>query len=342
MNRREFLKSSFVGLGAVALSPFESGSLLPLMVYGLGRIASASISVYKQPWDQSPIVYTRYRDEVINLYYEVNSEHGPTWNPTWYRVWGGYIHSRALQIVEDRPNLAVPSVRKPGQLAEVTTPFVQTMRYQGKGSWEPLYRLYFGSVHWVVDVIEGPDGGAWYRLQEPWGQLTYDVPAEAMRFILDEDLLPISPDVPAEDKWIEVSIARQELIAYEKDVVVFRTKVSTGLNPPVPEGAIPWATPLGKWNISSKMPTQHMGNGDLTSEVEAYELVGVPWVCYFHVNGNATHGTYWHTNFGNPMSHGCINMRTEDSRWLFLWSTPVWSPGEREKTGYGTPLFIRK
>src|SRR5450759_3189057 len=147
-----------------------------------------------------------------------------------------------------------------------------------------------------------------------------------MRLIQDEELQPISPKVPAEDKRIEVSITRQELIAYEKDVVIFKTKVSTGLRPPVPEGAIPWATPLGKWNI--------------TSDVEAYELAGVPWVCYFHVNGNATHGTYWHANFGNPMSHGCINMRIEDARWVFLCSTPVWSPDEREKRGNGTSLIV--
>jgi lipoprotein-anchoring transpeptidase ErfK/SrfK len=308
----------------------------------LGRIAGASVSVYKMPWDQSRIIFTHYRDEVINLYFEVVAENGPAWNPIWYRVWGGYIHSKFVQIVEDRKNIVYPSVRKTGQLAEVTVPFIQSMRSNANGNWDPLYRLYYGSVHWVVEMIEGPDHGTWYRIQEPWGHLTYDVPGEAMRFIPDEVLLPISPDVAAEDKRIEVSITRQELIAYEKDNIVFRTKVSTGLNVPVPEGAIPWATPVGNWNIKSKMPSQHMGNGNLTSDVEAYELAGVPWVCYFHVNGNATHGTYWHTNFGNPMSHGCINMRIEDAKWIFLWSTPVWSPTEGEKTGNGTVLIVSK
>lgn len=339
MNRRDFLKTSFMGIGALALRPYKFSNLLPGMM-GLGRIAAASVSVYKMPWDQSRIIFTHYRDEVINLYFEVVAENGPAWNPIWYRVWGGYIHSKFVQIVEDRKNIVYPNVRKTGQLAEVTVPFIQSMRSNANGNWDPLYRLYYGSVHWVVEIIEGPDHTTWYRIQEPWGHLTYDVPGEAMRFIPDEELRPISPDVAAEDKRIEVSITRQELIAYEKDDIVFRTKVSTGLNVPVPEGAIPWATPLGNWNIKSKMPSQHMGNGNLTSDVEAYELAGVPWVCYFHVNGNATHGTYWHTNFGNPMSHGCINMRIEDSRWIFLWSTPVWSPTEGEKTGNGTALIV--
>ena len=161
-----------------------------------------------------------------------------------------------------------------------------------------------------------------------------------MRFIPDEELLPISPGVPASSKRIEVSLVMQELKAYEDDSLVFQAKVSTGLSKRVPDGVIPWDTPAGRWKINSKMPSQHMGLGNVTSDVEAYELAGVPWVCYFHINGNATHGTYWHTNFGNPMSHGCINMRTEDARWVFRWSTPVWSPGDRETRGSGTTLIV--
>jgi hypothetical protein len=339
MNRREFLKTSFMGLGALALSPLNFNNLLPGM-NRLGRIATVSVSIYKEPWDKSVIVSTRYRDELLNLYFEVVSDKGPTWNPIWYRVWGGYIHSKLIQIVEDKENDVNSTISQGGQLAEITVPFVQSMRFKEKNSWDPLYRLYYGSMHWIVDVIEGPDHEPWYRIKEPWSQLTYDVPGKTMRLIPDGELLPISPDVPAEDKRIEVSISQQELVAYEKDIAVYRTKVSTGLNRTVPPGSIPWETPYGQWNIESKMPTQHMGNGAITSDVQAYELAGIPWVCYFHVNGNATHGTYWHNNFGNPMSHGCINMRMEDARWVFLWSTPIWSPGEREKRGRGTPLIV--
>jgi hypothetical protein len=341
MNRRNFLKTSLMGLGLISLRPTQSWN----HSFGLmkrGRIASASVSVYKEPWDKSQIVSTHYRDEVINLYFEMVSDKGPAWNPIWYRVWGGYIHSKFIQIVRDRKNIIYPSVRNAGQLAEVSIPYVQSMQYKGKGIWEPLYRLYYGSVHWIANAIEGPDSRTWYRIQEPWGKLTYDVPGEAMRFIRDEELLPISPEVSPEDKRIEVSITRQELAAYNKDIVVFKTKVSTGLDLPIPEGEIPWATPLGKWNIMYKMASQHMGNGNITSVVDAYELVGVPWVCYFHVNGNATHGTYWHTNFGNPMSHGCINMRMEDARWIFRWTTPALSPNDRFKAGNGTSLIVIK
>ena len=339
MNRRDFLKTNLLGFGALSLGPAKLSSILPGVIR-TGRITSASVSIYTEAWDKSKIAYTRYRDDVVNLYYQVVSEKGPDWNPIWYRVWGGYIHSKFLQVVENQPNNVLPAVRKEGQLAEVSIPFVQTMRFQGKDKWEPLYRLYYGSVHWVINVIEGPDRETWYRLQEPWSQLTYDVTGKAMRLIADDELLPISPEVPAQDKKIEVSLLRQELTAYEKGSPVFHTKVSTGLNRLVADGLIPWKTPLGSWAITSKMPSQHMGEGNITSDVEAYELTGVPWVCYFHVNGNATHGTYWHTNYGNTMSHGCVNMRIEDARWVFLWTYPVWSPTERDKKGNGTSITV--
>lgn len=56
-----------------------------------------------------------------------------------------------------------------------------------------------------------------------------------------------------------------------------------------------------------------------------YYLPDVPYVMYFY-RGYGLHGTYWHNNFGVPMSHGCVNLRTEDAAWLFDWAsvgTPV-------------------
>jgi lipoprotein-anchoring transpeptidase ErfK/SrfK len=50
-----------------------------------------------------------------------------------------------------------------------------------------------------------------------------------------------------------------------------------------------------------------------------YYLPGVPWTMYFH-KGYAIHGTYWHNNFGTRMSHGCINMKTPEAKWLFKWA----------------------
>jgi hypothetical protein len=83
-----------------------------------------------------------------------------------------------------------------------------------------------------------------------------------------------------------------------------------------------------------------MGDGQLTSDVNAYELPGVPWTMVFHKTGVALHGTYWHDNFGARMSHGCVNLRSVDAKWLFRWTEPVYDPSDWYKIGYGTLVQI--
>ncbi len=87
------------------------------------------------------------------------------------------------------------------------------------------------------------------------------------------------------------------------------TKISSGMPQATPPpGQTSTDTPRGEFNVQSKMPSKHMGDGNLTADLNAYELPGVPWVCFFEPeNGVATHGTYWHTNYGTTMSHGCVN-----------------------------------
>jgi lipoprotein-anchoring transpeptidase ErfK/SrfK len=165
-----------------------------------------------------------------------------------------------------------------------------------------------------------------------------------MRIIPDEEISPISPDVPAHEKHIEVSIQNQTLIAYEGNKIVFSTHISSGINKRPDPNGIPWDTPRGRFNIQSKMPSKHMGDGDLAAD--GSDLPGVPWTCFFlSPPGNAFHGTYWHDNFGLQMSHGCVNMRTDEAKWLFRWSTPVFkTPIEDhqdwEQRGMGTLVII--
>jgi lipoprotein-anchoring transpeptidase ErfK/SrfK len=83
-----------------------------------------------------------------------------------------------------------------------------------------------------------------------------------------------------------------------------------------------------------------MGNGNLFAAPEDYELPGVPWTCFFHEAGYAFHGTYWHDNFGTPMSRGCINMRIEESKWLFRWVQPLHDQTRVYSPGYGTLVVI--
>ena len=112
---------------------------------------------------------------------------------------------------------------------------------------------------------------------------------------------PAAPPVVSGQRWIDIDISSQTLTAYDGNTPVFNTLVSTGL-------AFP--TPVGTYKILYKLQAQRMtGPG--------YDLPNVPWVMYFTNRGHAIHGAYWHNNFGNPMSHGCVNMRPSEAQWLY-------------------------
>ena len=131
-------------------------------------------------------------------------------------------------------------------------------------------------------------------------------------------------------KWIEVSISQQTLWAYQGNTLISTTLVSTGLDPN--------PTELGLFHIRLKYPLQDLGGfTDATGEVlgfgEAppgtipYEVKDVPNVMYFNMDGEALHGTYWHNNFGTPMSHGCVNLPLDVAEWMYGWAplgTAVW------------------
>ena len=341
-SRRNFLKLSALGMGSLAFRPLFS-TFDQLDSDDIARVAIRSVSVHSMPNDQSTILYQRTRDELINIYEEIVSDAGPGYNPVWYRVWRGWVHSAYLQRVKVRLNPLIEKIpEKRGQLAEVTVPMTQTMRFMTyKNAWEPVYRLYYGSTHWVVGVDPGPDGALWYRLHDELTEVQYHAPAAHFRLIPPEEFAPISPEVDPWKKWIEVSLAHQRLRAYEDGKLVMDTKVSTGLpDHRSAPGHIPTDTPTGEFHVYSKMASKHMGNGQITSSLDAYELPGVPWTTFFAPHGVALHGTYWHTNYGMTMSHGCVNLRPEEAKWLFRWTTPVTAPDTWEQTGHGTLVIV--
>lgn len=344
-------RKGFIQLGGLALTSLAANSFpQPIDDYSqpsgmIGRITKETVSIFKQPtWPQGETVGYLHRDTLINLYYSLTPQDGPPYNPFWYRIWQGFIHSAYVQQVKFRYNTPVEKLPESGQLCEVTVPYTQIYQYSLTDGWQKRSRLYYLSTHWGVGVDDGPDGTPWYRLYDELREDEYHVPASHMRIIPDAELAPISPDVPAHEKRIEVSIQGQSLIAYEGDQVVLSTRISSGQNKrPDPTG-IPWDTPRGEFNIQSKMPSKHMGIGDLAAD--GSDLPGVPWTMFFlSPPGNAFHGTYWHDNFGLQMSHGCVNMRTEEAKWLFRWSTPLFkTPIENhrmwEQRGLGTRVII--
>ena len=340
-SRRDFLKLSAISLGGLAFSPF--GGLGSNFERGqVVRVANHQVNVYNRPSVKSTIIYQRKRDELINVYEEVISPDGPAYNPKWYRVWGGFIHSGRLQEVSSRYNAVAGQIPSGRQLATVTVPYTQTMRYKPyQKVWEPLYRLYYQSNHWVTGIAEGPDGTPWYQLHDELLEIKYLVPAAHLRLFQPEDFAPISTDINPWDKRIEVSLGHQTMRAFEKDKLVLECKVSTGVSDShLNTGAIQTDTPSGEFHVFSKMSSKHMGNGQETSELEAYELPGVPWTTFFVATGVAIHGTYWHQNYGTPMSRGCVNVPPDIAQWVFRWTTPVTAPGTWEQLGYGTTIQV--
>lgn len=348
-SRREFLKLGALGLAGLAFKgDFPPGrEEVPSGI--LGRVTYDSISVFDKPILDASTVGFRFRDELMHIYERVTSTNGPVYNPLWYRVWGGYVHSAHVQEILLRFNPVFSRVASQGQLTELTVPFSQPYKYTSAEGWSPQtdFRLYYESTHWVTDVVEGPDRQPWYQItDELWDGFNYFVPAAHLRMIPDEELSTISPDVPAGDKWISVNIKRQSLSAYEGEAMVFRTEISTGIPSTVTINGYATSTPIGTHHIQSKMPSKHMGGSRLTDTLGDRALPGVPWTMFFAVGGYALHGTYWHNNFGWPMSRGCINMRNQDAKWLFRWITPLWyvqdveSSADWESRGYGTRLEV--
>ncbi len=116
---------------------------------------------------------------------------------------------------------------------------------------------------------------------------------------------PQQPPVGNGERWIEVNLSEQRVYAWEGDVLMNSFLVSTGT----------WQTPTvtGTFSIWNKTRIQAMSG-------PGYYLPNVPYVMYFYKD-YGFHGTYWHNNFGTPMSHGCVNLTIPDSEWLYNWAS---------------------
>lgn len=119
------------------------------------------------------------------------------------------------------------------------------------------------------------------------------------------------------EKWIDINVTRQVLVAYEGTKPVYATLVSTG-EAGLDDPAKTKATKRGIFRIHTKYLTATM---DSRVVGEEFELRDVPYVQYF-TEGYALHAAYWHDVFGQPKSHGCINLAPEDARRLFFWTGP--------------------
>ncbi len=149
------------------------------------------------------------------------------------------------------------------------------------------------------------------------------------------DAIDLPPGVGVDERWIDVNLRRQFLVAYEGSRPVYATLVSSGERG--------HETPTGEFRITNKHISTDMS--DAPDGGEPYLIQDVPWTMYFNL-AIALHGAFWHSRFGRERSHGCINLAPADARWLFNWVGPElperWHGVTATEDNPGTRVFVHR
>ncbi|MBM3182268.1 MAG: L,D-transpeptidase [Chloroflexi bacterium] len=342
-SRRDFLKLAALSTGALAFRPFAK---LALREYTqadqLGRITVGKMDVFARPDANSQIVGALYEDNVVPWIRETVGSMPGRINQRFVEtpygfVWGGYV-----QPVWNQPNAPVTSLPQTslgqGMWVEVSVPYVDLVLdnpparapwLQYRGSIGLPARFVYSQIVWVDQIRTNEEGQVWYRLNEKygsgdlfWGQ------AEAFRPLTVEEMSPISPDVDPAQKRIVVKIWEQTMSCFEENREVYFAKISSGaLFDALGNRVDNWATPVGESPIWRKAVSLPLAGGTASA---GWSLPAVGWVALFVGTGVAIHSTFWHNNYGEPSSRGCVNASPNDAKWVFRWSLPqvLYDPGD--------------
>ncbi len=149
------------------------------------------------------------------------------------------------------------------------------------------------------------------------------------------------PDLAPGEKWIDVDITAESLVAMEGETPVYATIVSTGRHGS--EAGKDFTTVTGNFRIREKHVTDTMD--DDASTDGTYRIEDVPWVMYFE-KSYALHGAFWHSSFGRERSHGCVNLTPHDARRVFQWVGPTlpegWHGVAAKPDNPGTRVLVHK
>jgi hypothetical protein len=337
-SRRDFLLGSAVGVASFLVVPEKLANALSLFPQAekLGRVTVGMAEVKNKPDTDSKTIAKVYADQVVEWLYEVVGRRPFRTIQRWVETPIGYIWIPYLQPVKNLVNTPIAALPEtslgPGMWAEVTTPYVDILldNPPARSPWlaeSQNPRLYYSQVFWIDKIKTDTEGRTWYRVNERYGYGDlFWARADSFRPLNAEEVAPIHPEV--ENKRIVVHIGHQTMSCYEGKQEVHFAFVSTGITAdmygtPTPQ----WETPLGVRPIWRKMISVHMSGG---STGGGYDLPGVSWTSLFEGNGVAIHSTFWHNNFGEQMSHGCVNAAPDDAKWVFRWTNPVvtYDPGD--------------
>lgn len=173
----------------------------------------------------------------------------------------------------------------------------------------------------------------------PHGLVRVDDGVLAARDLQRPRLSPPPDGVAEGERWIDVHVGTQTLVAYEGARPIFATLVSTG------RPGRGHVTPAGVFRIWVKLAEDTMDDLERTDQETNYAIEGVPWVQYFS-EGIGLHAAFWHDQFGTRRSHGCVNLSPRDARRLFSFTSPAlpagWDAILTTETRRGTVVRVRE
>jgi len=226
-----------------------------------------------------------------------------------------YVAARHLDLVEARSHVPLTVVRPPterndGEATYISGDLIHTTvavnLRAAPGARSSILRELgpnaVGAVHPGVERIGATD---WVQIELP--DITGWVATKHTELFARAE------------KWIEVDLSAQTLIAWNDRMEDRRLTISSGKPG--------FRTPLGTFSISRKIPARRTV---ATVNGEHWDIPGVPWVMVFRSGGYYFHGVYWHNDFGAAVSHGCVTLGVPDAEWLYEWTppgAPVWIHG---------------
>ncbi len=240
----------------------------------------------------------------LSLAEKEKDDAGRAW---WRTARGGYVEAKATSpyTPKDFQGQVLDEIEAPFGWAMDKPTKVYTLTDDGK-----LKLARKVEQRTFLDLDEEVEHGGKTYMRLPTGELV------RKKDVRIPEIAPMPEGLQPWERWIDVDLSLQVLVAYEGPRPVFSTLVSTGRKGTEEE---PFDTPTGRFRVRSKHVSTTM-DGNTASDGN-YSIQDVPWAMFFE-GSYALHGAFWHRGFGYRRSHGCVNLGPSDAKWLFFWTTP--------------------
>jgi lipoprotein-anchoring transpeptidase ErfK/SrfK len=217
-----------------------------------------------------------------------------------------------------------PTLYKYFEVVDGCGPYYQgtcvNMRSGPGTNYAVVSRLRTGMVLKIAGIITGTDGKQWYKIAQD-ASVRYPERITSGWYVLADAVTEFNDDgdhrfikgtSASTTKRIVIDLSEETLYAYDGDILFMKEPISRGLQ------ITP--TPRGTFTVYAMTPSRYMQGPLPGVSDQAYDLPGVPWNLYFTVDGAVIHGAYWHDHFGEPWSHGCVNLSPENAKKLYQWA----------------------